>query len=131
MENDAAFKEIADDIRVLARATPQDRLMLVTGLKAMGKSVAVTGAGINDVEALLAADVGLAMGSGCSAAKEAADLVLTDNDFEATLRAVMWGRNIYHNVSRFLQFQVTVNISALATVFIGGIIFGESPLSAV
>lgn len=131
MENDAAFKEIADDIRVLARATPQDRLMLVTGLKNMGKSVAVTGAGINDVEALLAADVGLAMGSGCSAAKEAADLVLTDNDFEATLRAVMWGRNIYHNVSRFLQFQVTVNISALATVFIGGIIFGESPLSAV
>ena len=84
--------------------------MLVTGLKAIGKSVAVTGSGINDVEALQAADVGLAMGSGCSAAKEAADLVLTDNDFEATLRSVMWGRNIYHNVSRFLQFQVTVNI---------------------
>lgn len=125
------FQEAADHIRVLARATPNDRLMLVTGLKAIGKSVAVSGSGINDVEALQAADVGLAMGSGCSAAKEAADLVLTDNDFEATLRAVMWGRNIYHNVSRFLQFQVTVNISALATVFIGGIIFGESPLSAV
>jgi len=131
LENQHGFAEIADQIRVLARATPQDRLILVTGFKAIGKSVAVTGAGINDVEALGAANVGLAMGSGCSAAKEAADLILTDNDFEATLRAVMWGRNIYHNVSRFLQFQVTVNISALATVFIGGIIFGESPLSAV
>jgi Ca2+ transporting ATPase len=131
LENMAGFTEIAEHIRVLARATPQDKLMLVTGLKALGKSVAVTGAGINDVEALVAADVGLAMGSGCSAAKEASDIVLTDNDFEATLRAVMWGRNIYHNVSRFLQFQVTVNISALATVFIGGLYFGESPLSAV
>lgn len=71
------------------------------------------------------------MGSGCSAAKEAADLILTDDDFEASLRAIMWGRNIYHNVSRFLQFQVTVNISALATVFIGACYFTESPLSAV
>lgn len=125
------FQEIAANIRVLARASPNDRLLLVTGLKAIGKSVAVTGSGIDDVEALTAADVGLAMGSGCSAAKEAADLVLTDNDFEATLRSVMWGRNIYHNVSRFLQFQVTVNISALATVLIGGFWFGESPLSPV
>jgi Ca2+ transporting ATPase len=131
LENMQGFQEIAANIRVLARATPVDRHMLVTGLKAIGKSVAVTGSGINDVEALTAADVGLAMGSGCSAAKEAADLVLTDNDFEATLRSVMWGRNIYHNVSRFLQFQVTVNISALATVLIGGFWFGESPLSPV
>jgi len=71
------------------------------------------------------------MGSGCSAAKEAASLVLTDDDFEAGLRAVMWGRNIYANVSRFLQFQVTVNISVIATVFFGIIILGTSPLSAV
>jgi Ca2+ transporting ATPase len=104
LENMGQFQEIAEHIRVLARATPTDRLMLVTGLKAIGRSVAVTGSGINDVESLQAADVGLAMGSGCSAAKEAADLVLTDNDFEATLRSIMWGRNIYHNVSRFLQF---------------------------
>jgi len=75
---------------------------LVEGLKSLGKVVAATGEGINDVEALGTADVGLAMGSGCSAAKEAASLVLTDDDFEASLRAVMWGRNIYANVSRFL-----------------------------
>lgn len=93
--------------------------------------VAATGDGINDVEALGRADVGFAMGSGCSAAKEAASVVLIEDDFEAGLRAVMWGRNIYANVSRFLQFQVTVNISVIATVFFGIIILGTSPLSAV
>jgi len=68
----------------------------------IGKCVTVTGEGINDVRALDEADVGLAMGNGCSAAKEVADLILTDNDFEAVIRAIMWGRNIFHNVSRFL-----------------------------
>lgn len=131
IENEAAFREVAEHLRVLARATPADKLALVHGLKKLDKQIAVTGDGINDRDALEAADVGLAMGSGCSAAKEAADMVLTDDDFEATLRAVMWGRNIFHNVSRFLQFQVTVNISCLATVILGAIIFAESPLSAV
>jgi Ca2+ transporting ATPase len=66
--------------------------------------VIVTGDGINDVTAIQAADVGLAMGSGCSAAKEVSDMILIHNDFGATLKAVEWGRNIYHNVGRFLQF---------------------------
>lgn len=71
------------------------------------------------------------MGSGCSAAKELSDIVLTGDDFEATLRAVMWGRNIYHNVARFLQFQVTVNLSCLLVVFVAPMVLGESPFSAV
>jgi Ca2+ transporting ATPase len=71
------------------------------------------------------------MGSGCSAAKEVSDLVLTGDDFEATVKAVMWGRNIYHNVARFLQFQVTVNLSCLLIVFFGPMFLGESPFSAV
>jgi len=71
------------------------------------------------------------MGSGCSAAKELSDIVLTGDDFEATLRAVMWGRNIYHNVARFLQFQVTVNLSCLMVVFVAPMVLGESPFSAV
>jgi len=125
------FKEIIKYLRVMSRATATDKHLLVVGLKQMGSHVVVTGDGINDVAALHKADVGLAMGTGCSAAKEAADLILTDDDFEASLRAVMWGRNIYHNVSRFLQFQVTVNISAILTVFIGVCFFTESPLSAV
>ena len=118
-------------MRVLARATASDKLLLVTGLKALGKSVAVTGDGINDVIALQRANVGLAMGSGCSAAKEASDIILTNDDFEASLRAIMWGRNIYHNISRFLQFQVTVNISVLITIFVGICTFAESPISPV
>uniref|UniRef100_A0A7S3IIW0 Cation-transporting P-type ATPase C-terminal domain-containing protein n=1 Tax=Strombidium inclinatum TaxID=197538 RepID=A0A7S3IIW0_9SPIT len=71
------------------------------------------------------------MGSGCSAVKEVADIILTDNDFEANIRAVMWGRNIFQNISRFLQFQITVNIAVMGTVFIGVLLFGESPLTAV
>lgn len=61
-----------------------------------------TGDGINDVKAILEATVGLSMGSGCSAAKETSDMILTGDDFEATITAVMWGRNIYHNIGRFL-----------------------------
>jgi P-type E1-E2 ATPase len=75
---------------------------LVVGLKNLGKKVSVTGDGINDIEALKAADVGLGMGSGSSAVKAASDLILTNDDFEACLKSIMWGRNIYHNVSRFL-----------------------------
>jgi len=63
------------------------------------------------------------MGNGCSAAKEEAALILTDNDFEAMIKAIMWGRNIFHNVIRFLQFQLTVNLSVLMTIAIGCFIF--------
>jgi len=90
------------ELKVLARAKPHHKYMIVHGLKEIGRNVVVTGDGINDVKAILAADVGLAMGSGCSAAKETSDMILTGDDFEATVRAVMWGRNIYENVGRFL-----------------------------
>ena len=71
---------------------------MIVGLKNLGKKVSVTGDGINDIEAIEAADVGLGMGSGCSAVKAVSDLILTNDDFEASLKAIMWGRNIYHNV---------------------------------
>jgi Ca2+-transporting ATPase len=93
--------------------------------------VAVTGDGINDVEALQSADVGLAMGSGCTAARYASDLILTDNDFEAAIKAIQWGRNIYHNITRFLQFQITINISVLFVVLVGIFFYAEPPLSAI
>lgn len=126
------FKEIADNLRVLSRATASDKHKLVAGLKAVyGRNVAVTGDGINDVEALKLANVGMVMNSGVTAAKEESSIILTENDFEATLRAVMWGRNIFHNISRFLQFQVTVNVSVLVVIFVGTIVFAHSPLNAV
>ena len=122
------------ELRVLARATAEDKLKLVAGLKAhwgLNKNVAVTGDGINDVEALIHSDVGMTMNSGAVAAKDVSSIILTENDFEASLRAVMWGRNIFHNISRFIQFQVTVNISVLVTIFVGIILFANSPLNAV
>jgi P-type E1-E2 ATPase len=91
-------------LRVLARAIPKDKHLLVVGLKELGKAVAVTGDGINDVDALSSGDVGFAMGSGCSMAKDSSDMILIDDNFEATMHAVMWGRNIYDNVRRFVQF---------------------------
>jgi len=71
------------------------------------------------------------MGSGVSVAKDSADMILTDDNFEATMMAVMWGRNIYQNVRKFIQFQVTVNITSLLIVLIGSATKGESPLSVV
>lgn len=93
---------IIPELKVIARANAHDKLLMVIGLKEMGSVVAATGDGINDIEALKNADVGLAMGSGCAAAKLASDLILTEDDFESSIRAIMWGRNIYHNVTRFL-----------------------------
>lgn len=102
LERKEDFKAIARHLKVLARAVPYDKHVLVVGLKEINKTVAVTGEGINDVDALRAADVGFAMGSGVSVAKEAADMILISDNFEATMMAVMWGRNIYQNVRKFI-----------------------------
>lgn len=118
-------------VKVLARANSDDKLLMTVGLKNSNRVVAVTGDGINDIGALESADVGLAMGSGCAAAKQASSLILADDDFESAIRAVMWGRNIYQNVSRFLQFQLTVNVSVMLLVLFGIGFFGESPLNPV
>lgn len=126
-----AFRDIVHDLRVLARADASDKLTLIVGLQSMNRKVAATGDGINDLAAISHAEVGISMGSGVAAAKEVSDIVLTGDDFEASLRAVMWGRNIYHNITRFLQFQVTVNISLLVILFIGIIWFGQSPITSV
>jgi len=104
LEKEDNFAIIYEDVKVLTRANSDDKLLMTIGLKNSSRTVAVTGDGINDIDALEHSDVGLAMGSGCSAAKHASSLILTDDDFESAIRAVMWGRNIYHNVGRFLQF---------------------------
>lgn len=136
LEHQENFINIAEKCKVLARANSDDKLFFVVGLKnyemnQVPRVVSVTGDGINDIEALNNADVGLAMGSGCSAAKQASSMILANDDFESAIRAIMWGRNIYHNVGRFLQFQVTVNLSVLLVVVFGILFFNESPLSAV
>lgn len=89
----------------MARSSPEDKYLLVTGLKYQGQVVAVTGDGTNDAPALAKADVGFSMGiSGTDVAKSACDIVLTDDNFCSVLTAVRYGRNIYDNVRKFLQF---------------------------
>lgn len=130
--NQSAFDAIADNLEVMARSQPNDKYALVTGLKARGAVVAVTGDGTNDAPALKKADVGFAMGvTGKEVAKQAADIILLDDNFESIVRAVKWGRNIYDNVRKFLQFQITVNAVAVVTAFVGAIALRGSPLSAV
>ena len=102
--NKRAFREVTKKLKVLARAQPQDKYLLVTGLKEEGSIVAVTGDGTNDAPALNRADVGFAMGSGSDTAKNASDIILTNDDFCSVLTAVKYGRNIYDSVRKFLQF---------------------------
>jgi Ca2+ transporting ATPase len=97
------FREIVPHLKVLARSTPNDKYLLVTGLKYLDKVVAVTGDGTNDAPALKKADVGFAMGiAGTEVAKEAADIILLDDNFSSIITAVKWGRNIYQSVRKFL-----------------------------
>ncbi len=102
--NKRAFREVAKKLKVLARSSPEDKYLLVTGLKDEGAVVAVTGDGTNDAPALNRADIGFAMGNGTDVAKNASDIVLTDDNFCSVLTAVRYGRNIYDGVRKFLQF---------------------------
>ncbi|CAL8280717.1 unnamed protein product [Boreogadus saida] len=124
-------------LRVLARSSPSDKYILVKGIiestaLEQRQVVAVTGDGTNDGPALKKADVGFAMGiAGTDVAKEASDIILTDDNFSSIVKAVMWGRNVYDSISKFLQFQLTVNIVAVIVAFCGACITQDSPLKAV
>ncbi len=104
-------------IRVIARSTPVIKMRVVNVLKKTGNVVAVTGDGINDAPALKNADVGIAMGiSGTEVSKEASDIVLLDDSFATIIKSIKWGRGIYENFQRFIQFQLTVNLSSVLAV---------------
>ncbi|KAL7940485.1 cation transporting ATPase [Trichoderma barbatum] len=117
--SDEEKAEVAKDICVLARSSPEDKRILVKALQSLGEIVAVTGDGTNDAPALKAADVGFSMGlAGTEVAKEASDIVLMDDNFASIVKALGWGRAVNDSVKKFLQFQLTVNITAVIITFV-------------
>ena len=130
--NEEEFKKIAYEIRVIARCRPMDKYALVLGLKKLKNVVAVTGDGTNDAPALSKSDVGFAMGiQGTDIAKEASDIIILDDNFASIVTAVLWGRNIFDNIRKFIQFQLSVNLTACVLVFITACIGNETPLKPI
>lgn len=126
------FKLIASNICVMARSRPEDKYALVAGLKELGNIVAVTGDGTNDAPALKIASIGFAMGiAGTDIAKEASDIILLDDNFSSIITAVLWGRNIYDSIQKFLTFQLTVNLSGVSSIIIIALIYEQEILSPV
>lgn len=136
------FREMSEEemdeaiprLEVLARSSPHDKQLLVKRLKELGETVAVTGDGTNDGPALKTADVGFSMGiAGTEVAKEASAIILMDDNFSSIVKAIMWGRSVNDAVAKFLQFQITVNITAVVLAFVSAVSSsdGHSVLSPV
>ncbi|KAG6395164.1 hypothetical protein SASPL_145803 [Salvia splendens] len=124
--------ERVEAIRVMARSSPLDKLLMVQCLKRLGHVVAVTGDGTNDAPALKEADIGLSMGiQGTEVAKESSDIVIMDDNFASVVTVLKWGRCVYNNIQKFIQFQLTVNVAALTVNFVAAVSAGEVPLTAV
>lgn len=123
------FKIITRDLKVLARSQPEHKYLLVTGLKEDERNVvAVTGDGTNDAPALKKADIGFAMGiAGTEIAKEASKIILLDDNFGSIVTALKWGRNIYHCIRKFLQFQLTINVTALVISVASALVGKQDP----
>ncbi|KAG6552449.1 hypothetical protein Mapa_006010 [Marchantia paleacea] len=130
--NDEQMKERIPKIQVMARSSPRDKNTLVKWLRSMDEVVAVTGDGTNDAPALKEADIGMAMGiAGTEVAKESADIIIMDDNFNTIVVVGKWGRAVYTNIQKFVQFQLTVNLVALVINFTSACITGEAPLTAV
>jgi len=134
------FSKLTDDeakaylrpLKILSRARPMDKLRLVKLLREDNQVVAVTGDGVNDSPALNYADVGFAMGqTGTAVAKESSDIILLDDSFRSIVNAVMWGRSLYQNIQRFILFQLTINVAALAIALLGPFIGIKFPLTVM
>ncbi|KAG9052918.1 hypothetical protein FS842_009039 [Serendipita sp. 407] len=131
---DAERQEVVPHLQVLARSSPEDKQVLVETLMSQGEIVGVTGDGTNDGPALKEANVGFSMGiAGTEVAKEASDIILMDDNFASIVSAIIWGRCVNDSVRKFLQFQISVNITAVLITFVSAVASDEeeSVLTAV
>lgn len=129
--SDDELTEILPKIRVISRVTPTDKSRLVKIAKAAGHITGMTGDGVNDAPALKAADVGFAMGSGTDIAREAGDIVITDDNFVSITKAVLYGRTIFSSIRKFITFQLTMNLSAVGVSVLGTMFGIEHPVTVI
>ncbi|MGH4050227.1 MAG: calcium-translocating P-type ATPase, PMCA-type [Clostridium sp.] len=129
---DEELREEITTISIVARSKPDTKMRIVEALQDNGEVVAVTGDGINDAPALTRADVGIAMGiAGTEVSKNAADIILTDDSFGTIVKGIKWGRGIYENFQRFIQFQITVNIIAFLTAILSVLFDFQMPFTTI
>ena len=128
---DAYLKKTLPNIKVIARALPQDKSRLVRISKELDLVVAMTGDGVNDAPALKKADVGFALGTGSEISKEASDIVILDNNFLSITKAILYGRTIFKSIRKFIIFQLTVNLCALMISIIGPFIGINTPVTVI
>ena len=129
--NDDEIKNILPNLRILARALPQDKSRLVRIAKEKGLIVGMTGDGVNDAPALKCADVGFALGSGTEIAKEASDIVILDDNLLSISNAILYGRTIFKSIRKFIIFQLTVNFCAISLSIIGPFIGVNTPVTVI
>ena len=129
-KTDDELKEILPHLRVVSRALPTDKSRLVRVAQELNLVVGMTGDGVNDSPALKKADVGFAMGSGTEVAKEAGDITILDDNFSSIEKAILYGRTMFKSIRKFLIFQLTVNVAAVLTCFLGPLL-GENVVMTV
>lgn len=129
--SDDEIKEILPKLRVIARALPSDKSRMVRISKSLGLVVGMTGDGVNDSAALKQSDVGIAMGSGSEVSKEAGDIVILDDNFISINNAIRYGRTIFKSIRKFIVFQLTVNVAAVTTAFLGPLFGVDFPLTII
>lgn len=129
--NEEAFRKVHHRVRVIARAGPRDKQILIRGMKSNNGMIGMAGDSIADSAALIDADVGFCMGSGCDVAKDNSDLIIIDNDFASIYKSIKWGKAMFDNSRKFIVFQFTVSTSMLTTCFISAITLGNLPFNVI